>query len=91
MPEPARTVRVERYGDGAVRVLVDGKEIPFVIDGTVQTVIGDGYPRGITVMIPAETVEVIDSSTPKVTPEKAAFISDHLASKAPPSSWRPGR
>ncbi|MBB5431348.1 hypothetical protein [Nocardiopsis composta] len=91
-PELAREVRVERHGDGEARLLVDGEPFPWEIDpGGVRVVTAAGYTPGVTITIPAETVAVVDSMRPPEDEQRKAEIAAYLDSKAPPTSWRPGR
>lgn len=82
-------IEVERYGD-ALRILVDGKPLGVPVDDSgVRIVAAPGYPSAINVTIPAREVRLVDTAAPKVPDEKRQHIAEHLASKAPPSSWRP--
>lgn len=88
MAEIAKVVRIERYGNRVARFLVDGKELPFALDATVQTVVGEDYVPGVTVMIPAETVEIVHSveSPPEEDRRKRAM--EYLNSKSPAARGR---
>lgn len=81
-------IRVERYGDEQ-RVTLDGKPLPVVAADGVRIVSAPGYPAGINLTIAASRVEVVDTDAPRVSEEDRQARADYLASKAPPSSWRP--
>lgn len=85
----AHLIEVERYGD-TLRILIDGKPLPFPVDETgVRVMAAPGYPSGINITIPASEVRLVDSQAPEVPKAETRRVADHLASKAPPSSWRP--
>jgi hypothetical protein len=85
-----KVIRVERYGDGEVRLTIDGQPFPYPLDqGGVRVITAAGYQPGVTITLPAETVEVVDSLAPEVPAEEQERVASYLASKAPPSSWRP--
>ncbi|MFL1440397.1 hypothetical protein [Nocardiopsis protaetiae] len=81
-------IRVERYGEEQ-RITLDGKPLPVVAADGVRIVSAPGYPAGINVTIAASRVEVVDTDAPRVSEEEQKQVTDYLASKAPPSSWRP--
>lgn len=81
-------IRVERYGDEQ-RVTLDGKPLPVVAADGVRIVSAPGYPSGINVTIAASRVDLVDTDQPEVSDEDKQAVTDYLASKAPPSSWRP--
>lgn len=88
MAELAKVVRIERYGDRVARFLVDGKELPFALDATVQTVVGEDYVPGVTVMIPAETVEIVHSVEPPPEEDRRKRAMEYLNSKSPAARGR---
>lgn len=88
MAELAKVIRIERYGDRVARFLVDGKELPFALDATVQTVVGDDYVPGVTVMIPAETVEIVHSVEPPPEEDRRKRAMEYLNSKSPAARGR---
>lgn len=81
-------IRVERYGDEQ-HVTLDGQPLPIAVDDGIRIMSAPGYPSGINVTILASSVELVDSNAPRVSEEEQGRVASYLASKAPPSSWRP--
>jgi hypothetical protein len=81
-------IRVERHGEEQ-HVTLDGKPLPVVVADGVRIMSAPGYPSGINVTIAAARVELVDTDAPKVPDEEQERVASYLASKAPPSSWRP--
>lgn len=80
---------VERYGED-FRILVNGEPLPVPIDDSgVRIMSAPGCTPGVNVTLLAAEVRLVDSLAPKATPEEQQRVTDYLASKAPPSSWRP--
>ncbi|WP_435110163.1 hypothetical protein [Nocardiopsis synnemataformans] len=83
-------IRVERYGDEQT-VTLDGKPLPVVAADGVRIMSAPGYPSGINVTIAAARVDLVDTDEPRVSEEEQGRVAAYLASKAPPTSWRPPR
>lgn len=82
-------IDVERHGDD-FRILINGEPLPVPIDDSgVRIMSAPGCTPGINVTLLAAEVNLVDSLKPKVAPEEQEHIASYLASKAPPSSWRP--
>lgn len=81
-------IRVERYGDEQ-RITLDGKPLPVVAADGVRIMSAPGYPSGVNLTIAASRVDLVDTDVPRVSEEEQKQVTDYLASKAPPSSWRP--
>ncbi|MBB4931846.1 hypothetical protein F4561_002666 [Lipingzhangella halophila] len=89
-PSTPSVIRVERSGE-RLRILVDGEPLPCEVDANgVTTVVSVHHSPGITITIPADRVEVVDSLSGPVDEDRKTRARTHLNSLSPPGSRKRG-
>lgn len=89
-PSTPSVIRVERTGEH-LRVLVDGEPLPCEVDvNGVTTVTSVHHSPGITITIPADRVEVVDTLSGPVDEDRKSRARAHLESLSPDSSRKRG-
>lgn len=89
-PSTPSVIRVERSGE-KFRVLVDGEPLPFEIDANgITCVTSVHHSPGITITIPADRVEIVDTLSGPVDEDRKTKARAHLESLSPDASRKRG-